>query len=308
MITLYTVDLSGNGIKARMLLSMLGLDYETKKPDMMKGEHKSPDFLKLNPLGQVPVLIDGGVTFAIPRRSWSISRGNMAATTGCRPTRLRWAKSCSGCSSPPTSSIRGPTACAWPPCSSSMSTWRSRPRSPMARSRSWRRGSPSMTGWRSTGAPSPISPAIPIRRSPIRAASTSRPTRRYRRGSGDVEALPGYVGMPGLPQGRLTMANQPNEPARPNRKLRSRITVEGLDRTPHRAFMRGMGAERRGHRQAVHRHRHRSAPRSRPATCRCRSQADEAQAGRRQGRRHAARLHHHLGLRRHLDEPSGHAF
>jgi len=28
---------------------------------------------------------------------------------------------------------------------------------------------------------------------------------------------------------------------RTNRKLRSRVTVEGLDRTPHRAFMRGMG-------------------------------------------------------------------
>src|SRR5512147_246875 len=62
MITLHTVDLSGNGMKVRLMLSMLGLDYETKKPDMMKGEHKSPDFLKLNPLGQVPVLVDGALT------------------------------------------------------------------------------------------------------------------------------------------------------------------------------------------------------------------------------------------------------
>ncbi|HEX7007514.1 MAG TPA: glutathione S-transferase family protein [Alphaproteobacteria bacterium] len=62
MITLHTADLSGNGMKVRLLLSMLGLDYETKKPDMMKGEHKSPEFLKLNPLGQVPVLIDGDLT------------------------------------------------------------------------------------------------------------------------------------------------------------------------------------------------------------------------------------------------------
>ena len=31
------------------------------------------------------------------------------------------------------------------------------------------------------------------------------------------------------------------ERPRPNRKLRSRVTVEGLDRTPHRAFLRGMG-------------------------------------------------------------------
>src|SRR5690606_29990503 len=62
MITLYTADLSGNGMKVRLLLSMLGLSYETRKPDMMKGEHKSPEFLKLNPLGQVPVLIDGDLT------------------------------------------------------------------------------------------------------------------------------------------------------------------------------------------------------------------------------------------------------
>lgn len=62
MITLHTADLSGNGMKVRLLLSMLGLPYETKKPDMMKGEHKSPAFLQLNPLGQVPVLVDGPVT------------------------------------------------------------------------------------------------------------------------------------------------------------------------------------------------------------------------------------------------------
>jgi dihydroxy-acid dehydratase len=31
------------------------------------------------------------------------------------------------------------------------------------------------------------------------------------------------------------------DPPRTNRKLRSRITVDGLDRTPHRAFLRGMG-------------------------------------------------------------------
>jgi glutathione S-transferase len=62
MITLHTVDLSGNGLKVRLLLSMLGLSCETKKPDLMKGEHKAPAFLALNPLGQVPVLVDGGVT------------------------------------------------------------------------------------------------------------------------------------------------------------------------------------------------------------------------------------------------------
>ena len=62
MITLYCADLSGNSLKVRLLLSMLGIDYATEKPDMMKGEHKSPEFLKINPAGQVPVLVDDGVT------------------------------------------------------------------------------------------------------------------------------------------------------------------------------------------------------------------------------------------------------
>ena len=39
-------------------------------------------------------------------------------------------------------------------------------------------------------------------------------------------------------------ASAPPEPGRPaNRKLRSRITTDGLDRVAHRAFMRAMGLD-----------------------------------------------------------------
>jgi len=41
------------------LVKEMGIDVEVKTIDMMKGEHKSSDFLKINPNGQVPALFDG---------------------------------------------------------------------------------------------------------------------------------------------------------------------------------------------------------------------------------------------------------
>jgi glutathione S-transferase len=59
MITLYGHELSGNSYKVRLFLELLSLPYEWKKVDLMKGEHKSPEYLTLNPFGQVPFLVDG---------------------------------------------------------------------------------------------------------------------------------------------------------------------------------------------------------------------------------------------------------
>lgn len=56
---LYITTTSGNAWKVRLLLSMLKISYETVDLDPKKGELKSPQFLKLNPRGQVPVLVDG---------------------------------------------------------------------------------------------------------------------------------------------------------------------------------------------------------------------------------------------------------
>ena len=64
MPTLYGHPMSGNSYKVKLLLSLLGLDYEWITVDLMKGEHKHPEFLKLNPFGQVPVLVDGDVVLA----------------------------------------------------------------------------------------------------------------------------------------------------------------------------------------------------------------------------------------------------
>ena len=59
MITLYGHEISGNSYKARLLLSLLNLEYEWVRVDLMKGEHKSPEYLAKNPFGQVPFLVDG---------------------------------------------------------------------------------------------------------------------------------------------------------------------------------------------------------------------------------------------------------
>lgn len=61
MIKLYQFALSGNCHKIRLLLSLMGLPYEGINVSGAKGEHKSPEFLALNPFGQVPVLVDGDV-------------------------------------------------------------------------------------------------------------------------------------------------------------------------------------------------------------------------------------------------------
>lgn len=58
MLKLYSHELSGNCYKARLMLSLLKLEYEIFSVNLGEGEHKTPEFLKLNPFGQVPVLLD----------------------------------------------------------------------------------------------------------------------------------------------------------------------------------------------------------------------------------------------------------
>jgi glutathione S-transferase len=40
-------------------LQELGADFETVNVSLIKGEHRSPEFLKINPAGKLPVLVDG---------------------------------------------------------------------------------------------------------------------------------------------------------------------------------------------------------------------------------------------------------
>lgn len=64
MIKLYGHELSGNSYKAKLMLSLLGLDYEWIKVDLMAGAHKQPEYLALNSFGQVPLLIDENTVLA----------------------------------------------------------------------------------------------------------------------------------------------------------------------------------------------------------------------------------------------------
>lgn len=61
MITLYNWDLSVNCYKQRLLMSILGVEYESVPIDFYPGwEHKSAAFKEINPLGHIPVIVDDG--------------------------------------------------------------------------------------------------------------------------------------------------------------------------------------------------------------------------------------------------------
>lgn len=63
MITLYDYELSGNCYKVRLLLSILGIEYQKQAIEFYPAaEHKHADFLAINPLGELPVLKDETLT------------------------------------------------------------------------------------------------------------------------------------------------------------------------------------------------------------------------------------------------------
>ena len=58
---LYDNAVSGNCYKVRALLSLLGLDYDAARVDLVAGEQKTPAHLGLNPVGKIPLLEDDGL-------------------------------------------------------------------------------------------------------------------------------------------------------------------------------------------------------------------------------------------------------
>jgi len=62
---LYDSRLSGNGWKVRILLNQLGLPYQRHVLNLAEGAARTPEFLQLNPLARVPVLVtDDGTAIA----------------------------------------------------------------------------------------------------------------------------------------------------------------------------------------------------------------------------------------------------
>jgi glutathione S-transferase len=56
--------LSGHAHRVELFLSLLGVPYRTVDVDLAGGAQKAPEFLRMNPFGQVPVIEDGDVTLA----------------------------------------------------------------------------------------------------------------------------------------------------------------------------------------------------------------------------------------------------
>jgi glutathione S-transferase len=59
----YLGTISGNSYKLRILLSLLKVPHEVVIIDLKNKQHKSAEFLKINPRGEVPALEDGGKVF-----------------------------------------------------------------------------------------------------------------------------------------------------------------------------------------------------------------------------------------------------
>ena len=61
---LYRSAVSGHAHRVELFLSLLGLPFELINVDLAGGAHKKPEFLAINPFGQVQVMVDGDVSLA----------------------------------------------------------------------------------------------------------------------------------------------------------------------------------------------------------------------------------------------------
>ncbi|MGV3580428.1 glutathione S-transferase family protein [Brevundimonas sp.] len=57
MLTVHGDIRSGNCLKVKWMLDVLGRDYQWVAIDIMSGESRTPEFLLLNPFGQVPTVV-----------------------------------------------------------------------------------------------------------------------------------------------------------------------------------------------------------------------------------------------------------
>jgi len=57
MYTLYSMQDSGNCYKLRLAMAQLDVRFQIRDVDILKGESRSIDFLKINPNGKVPTLV-----------------------------------------------------------------------------------------------------------------------------------------------------------------------------------------------------------------------------------------------------------
>jgi glutathione S-transferase len=100
---------SPNPQKIRFALNELGLECETVPIDLTRRESHTPEFLKLNPCGRVPVLVDGGLTLweshAILAYLGEKTGKLWPATLAGRADALRWMFFLTSTVSPPASDL-----------------------------------------------------------------------------------------------------------------------------------------------------------------------------------------------------------
>ena len=83
-------------IRARWTLQELGVDFEPITVDLAAGESRRPEFLKLNPAGKVPVLVDGdlvlteSVAIVLYLAEKHPEKGLLPRDVGQRGQVLRW--------------------------------------------------------------------------------------------------------------------------------------------------------------------------------------------------------------------------
>ncbi|XP_009612147.1 glutathione S-transferase zeta class [Nicotiana tabacum] len=61
---LYSYWRSSCAFRVRIALNLKGVEYEYKAVNLLKGEQTNSEYLKLNPLGYVPTLVDGDAVIA----------------------------------------------------------------------------------------------------------------------------------------------------------------------------------------------------------------------------------------------------
>jgi glutathione S-transferase len=83
-------------IRVRWTLQELGVDFEAITVNLVAGEHRSPAFLKINPAGKVPVLVDGelvlaeSVAIVLYLAEKYLDRGFLPTDFGERAELYRW--------------------------------------------------------------------------------------------------------------------------------------------------------------------------------------------------------------------------
>ncbi len=61
---LYCFGESGNSYKAALALQLAGVDWKPVYVDFFNGEARSPEYRAINPMGEVPTLVDGDLTLS----------------------------------------------------------------------------------------------------------------------------------------------------------------------------------------------------------------------------------------------------